>query len=307
MPHKKIVLLFIAFSVGLTLAFLLYRADERLGQRLASSDAGLRGEEPPRRIVLLSTAAEEVLVSLDAGDLIVGTTGYSVFSQSHPRVQKVGGVMDINFEMLSRLKPDLVIAQTRDPRLERFAKERRIRFVRIDIEKIDDLLRLARDLGRMIGRREAGEALASQIKAGLSHLKIRSDATPKVPCFVTVDRSPGQMTQILTTGKTTFINELLDIAGCRNIFSDLNARYPVVSKESLAARAPAVIIELKPTLEPLPSALIEKMQADWRLFGAIPAVANRRIHIITNPEALIAGPHVVEPLGVGQPVGPADI
>jgi ABC-type Fe3+-hydroxamate transport system substrate-binding protein len=289
---RKALILTVAAALGIGIGIGLYRADRNFADRLPQPEAGAP-HAPPKRIALLSTAAEEILTALGATDLIVGTAGYSALVEQRPDIQKIGGVMDINFEVLTRIAPDLIIAQTRDPRLERFAAERNIRFMRIDIEKTADVLALARRLGAVLGREEAGNSLAAQIEADLSAVRRQYRTSEPIPCFVTVDRSPGRLTQILTTGNSTFLNELLVSAGCRNVFNDMTARYPTVSKESLAARAPSVIIELKPTLHPAPD-LEAAMKADWQLLSGIPAAAAGRIAVITHEDALIAGPKMAE-------------
>lgn len=307
MNRNKLVLLVITGAFGVGGALLLNHADEQLSRRLSPTTEDSVNSQIPKRIALLSTAAEEVLVALGVENRIVGTTGYSTFLKDNPQVQKIGGVMDINFEMLTRLAPDFIIAQTKDDRLARFTAERGIRFMRIDIEKTSDVLQLARTLGDIVGLPQEGAALADKIEKDLATARRLSFKQEKVPCFVSVDRSAGHMTQILTTGRTTFVNELLDIAGCRNVFGDLDTRYPTISKESLAARAPEVIIELKPISIPDPT-LVSRMQADWQLLSGIPAVANSRIYVITHEDALIAGPKMAEvALLLAQALHPAPV
>ena len=98
---------------------------------------------------------------------------------------------------------------------------------------------------------------------------------------------------MLTTGKGTFLAELLRIAGCKNVFDDLDTPYPVISKESLTTREPEVILELKPTVNPPPN-LTERLTADWHALPRLPAVAEGRITVITHDAALTPGPRIAE-------------
>jgi iron complex transport system substrate-binding protein len=86
---------------------------------------------------------------------------------------------------------------------------------------------------------------------------------------------------------------MVEIAGGKNIFDDIATRYPTVSKEALAARAPKVILEFKPSLAPEHSTA-DALIADWQGMRTIPAVRDGRIQVITHDAALTPGPRMGE-------------
>ena len=281
--------------LGIAASWWIYRAE---GNRTADISTGDTADPPTldapaRRIAVLSTAAEEILFEMGAKDLIVGSSGYSIYTRNDTSIPKIGGPMDVSLERLTQLAPDLIVAQSSDTTLQQFAKTRRIPFYHIDIERIADVPALARTLGDLTGLSNRGEAVATRIEREIESARVATAGRPKIPCFISIDRSPGQMTQLLTTGSSTFLTELVEIAGCRNVFGDLKTRYPVISKESLAARAPEVILELKPDPSSSPD-LIARLTADWRLLPRVPAVANHRISVITHDAALTPGPRIAE-------------
>jgi iron complex transport system substrate-binding protein len=47
---------------------------------------------------------------------------------------------------------------------------------------------------------------------------------------------------LMSTGKNTFANDLIEIAGGENIYSDMEIQYPTISLESVIDRNPDIII-----------------------------------------------------------------
>ena len=67
--------------------------------------------------------------------------------------------------------------------------------------------------------------------------------------------------------------------------------YPEASKESLIKRAPEIIIEMRPG-ENISDDRRKQIISDWDSFKGVPAIKNKRIHILTEDFILIPGPRV---------------
>ena len=111
--------------------------------------------------------------------------------------------------------------------------------------------------------------------------------------LLTLSRPPDRLANLLTTGRGTFLDEMLEIAGGVNIFGDLDMRYPQVSAEAIIAKRPEVIIEMMPEVK-LTLKLKRQLLNQWKRFGTIPAVASGRIHFLTTDHCLIPSPRYVE-------------
>jgi iron complex transport system substrate-binding protein len=101
------------------------------------------------------------------------------------------------------------------------------------------------------------------------------------------------MTDILTTGRGTFLDRMIELAGGENIFADLDARYPQVSAESVIAGRPEVIVELMPGVDAT-DAFLAEIQRQWRSLGPTPAMEHHRVHVITDDHGLIPSLRYVE-------------
>jgi iron complex transport system substrate-binding protein len=274
--------IFGALAAGVALGFAVHGCGERLAARSAGRFAGPAAS----RVALFSPAAVEIAFALGAGPRVVGVTRYAVRPPEARRLPDIGGFTDMNLERLAVLKPDLIVTQGTSEPLARFCESRGIRLLVLRIETVADVLAACRELGRRIGAVARGERLAARIGAELDGVRRSVAGLPKVPCFLSVDRSPGSLRGLLTAGRDTFLTELADAAGGRNVFADMGQLYPIVSKEALLARAPEVVVELKPGAAASEEAALA---ADWSGMAGLPAVAKNRIAVVARQDALLPG------------------
>ncbi len=83
---------------------------------------------------------------------------------------------------------------------------------------------------------------------------------------------------------------MIELAGGRNIFGELEIAYPQVTLEEIVARNPEVIIEAVPGAD---AAAAAGMPDQWRTLSTISAVRAGRIHVLTEDYVLIPSPRVV--------------
>ena len=110
--------------------------------------------------------------------------------------------------------------------------------------------------------------------------------------MLTVSRNPERLSNILTTGRGTFLDEMIHIAGGENVFGDLDMRYPEVSVESIIARQPDCIIELMPEVDVAANA--NQLHQQWAELSMIPAVKNKRVYFLSDDNALISSPRYTQ-------------
>ena len=100
-----------------------------------------------------------------------------------------------------------------------------------------------------------------------------------------------QLSPLITAGKNTFINDLINIAGGISISGEEATDYPQFSRETVIARAPEIII-----LPASHGSEIVNLEAVKNAFSTTPAVKNNRI-VTINPDLIDRpGPRIVEGL-----------
>ena len=70
----------------------------------------------------------------------------------------------------------------------------------------------------------------------------------------------------MTVGGTHWISDALALCGARNVFADLHALSPVVSREAVLLRAPDLIVSGSDAPD---------MRRAWQQFASLPAVKNQ--------------------------------
>ena len=226
-------------------------------------DAGqtLEFARPPQRIVSLTPHLTELLFAVGAGSQMVGVDSASDYPQAAQALPRVGDYSRINFERILALKPDLVIVWVGGNRAADIhgLNKMGVPVLHTQATRLDDVARLLRLIGRASGHAEAGNAAARDFSAQLAALQAPA-SQPPVKVFYQVWDRP-----LMTVGGTHWINDALALCGARNVFADLRAASPVVSREAVLQRAPALIVGGSDAPD---------MRRQWQPFASLPAVKN---------------------------------
>ena len=245
----------------------------------------------PRRIVCFSPAAAEVFFALSAGERLAGVSDYCVYPEAVKKIPRVGGFYNPNFERLLALSPDLVIVQGQHEKVADFCRSRKIPLIHVQMDSLAGIRDGIFEIGRITGKAAPAKALWGGIQRDLDAVRAAVAGLPRTRVFLCVGRSPDGLNSINTAGGKSFVSELLTLAGGENIFADLTLPYPEAGKESLLTRAPEVILELRPG-ENLSASRRARIIADWDEMGALPAVRNHRVLILTDEFLMLPGPRV---------------
>jgi iron complex transport system substrate-binding protein len=240
-------------SAAITLlATLAAACGEREGARAASppaaadssislrDDAGrtVRLDGPAHRIIALVPSVTETVVALGAADRLVGRTDFD-HGPAVDRLPSIGGGLDPSVETLVALRPDLVLGweTTGRPELRDRLTALGIPVFSIKTEDTTDVFRAVRNLGRLTGRAGAADSLAASLRAELAAVRASVAGASRPTVFYMAWNDPP-----LTAGPRTFISQVIEVAGGRNVFADATALWPTVSLEEIVRRQPEVVV-----------------------------------------------------------------
>ena len=205
------------------------------GER-AAPDAG--SSAPAQRIVSLIPSATETIVALDAAKRLVARSDYDTDS-SLAHLPSLGGGLTPSLEQITVLSPDLVVAWP-----DNMSRSVTARLVDLGIEvyaptvqSLGDIYEVTRELGRRLGREPAADSLVASIQTQLASIREVTSRFAPPSVFYVVWHNPPT-----TAGPGTFIQELIEIAGARNVFADAPSLWPQVSLEEIVQRQPDVLI-----------------------------------------------------------------
>jgi iron complex transport system substrate-binding protein len=248
----------------------------------AVDDAGdtIRLARPAARIVSLIPGATDLLVAMGARGQLAGRTDFDTDS-ALASLPSVGGGLDPSLEALAALKPDLVISfETQgDASLRTRLRDLGIPVYGLASQDTADVYRALANLGTLAGRRPAADSVAASIRAEIEAVR-RSVAGRPTPTVVNV----AWVDPPMIAGPTTFLSELVRVAGGRPAFEDVRQEWPQISIEEIVSRKPQVVI--------IPGGAGAEFSADalrsapgWRELAASPGtrVAEVPVAVVNRP------------------------
>jgi ABC-type Fe3+-hydroxamate transport system substrate-binding protein len=260
-----------------------------MAARVDASGVAVDLARPPRRIVSLVPSLTETLCALGLADALVGITAYCVEPREVVRGKtRIGGEKNPDLEKIRALEPDLVVANVEENLREHVATLRAwsipvwVTYPRTVVEGIQ----LIAELGALTGTEPRAAALLGEIEPLYARVAGGAARRPAVAVFYPIWRDP-----YMTINRDTYIHDMLRVCGARNVFADRAERYPTVTLDEMAAQRPAVIL-----LPDEPFRFRRAHLADFAGYVDVPAVRDRRIHLVDGKPFSWHGPRIGEAL-----------
>ncbi len=194
--------------------------------------------ETPKRIVSLAPSNTEILFALGLGNRVVGVTDYCNYPEEAIRKTKIGGYSTVNIERVLALNPDLVVAAYGNGKETiEILREYGIKVVALNPKNLSDVMDNIMLLGRITGKEENATKLVEMMEVKIEEAKRKASNISSKPKIVHVLWHDP----VWVSGKDTFIDELIEIAGGENAFEDLEG-WKIVSIEDFLARNPDIIV-----------------------------------------------------------------
>lgn len=199
----------------------------------------VRLQAPPARIVSLVPSVTEVLFALGAGERLVGRSVWDDEPAAVLSVPSVGDALRPDAERVLARRPDLVILHAGPDNAgaaERLAGLGAATLA-VRIDDLDDLDRTVKRLGQLLDLEEEARTLRERIRGELEEVRAATAGLARVSVYYDVAWPPA-----ITIGGGSYLDDLITIAGGRNVFGDLPAPSPHVALEAIVARDPDVIL-----------------------------------------------------------------
>ncbi len=243
-------------------------------------------EETPQasrlRVIVLTPALTEIVFAVGGGACVVGRGSHVTHPPEALAIPSVGGIIDPRLEVIRALRPHLVLTQGEVGGLRALCAEMGARLEVVSLETLDDLHRVIREVGAMLGAQDEARALSDSIRSSLDRIARRARKTRRVPVFICVGRQFGSPARLWTVGPGSFLHEIVDLAGGENVFADLPRRYQEVSAEGVIRRAPQCVLEF------VPDRGLPDPSSAWELLLG----SGVRVRVIRGDHVLYLGPRV---------------
>lgn len=191
----------------------------------------------PIRILSLAPSLTETLYALGAQDEVVGVSNYTDFPPAARAKPDLGGPYTLDLEQAMALHPTLILTvDGTQQAYRRLADLTHARLVVLPSARVSQVFANILTLARLTGRVEAGRRLVTRLRSELSAIR---PVAGRPTVFYMVWPAP-----LMTAGPGSYLDDLISMAGGRNIADGLHgaAPYPTYSWELLVAQDPDVIV-----------------------------------------------------------------
>lgn len=250
----------------------------------------------PGRIVSTAPAATEILFALGLGPQVVGVTQFCNYPPEAKAKPRIGTFLQPNLEVILRLRPDLVVIQKNPVRLGERLEAMGLKTVEVDQPSVEAVFDSIRRIGAAAGAADRATALEKRLRGELQGIQRRTAPLPRRKVMFVVGRTPNALEGLVAVGQGSYLNELMTLAGGRNVFGDAGAAYPKIGLEEVLARNPEVIIDMGEMADT--AGVTEKQKqavvALWNRYPILAAVRNKRVYAVASDIFVVPGPRIVE-------------
>lgn len=250
-------------------------------------------ETAPANIVSMMPSNTEILFALGLADEIVGVSDYDDYPEEAQEKEKIGG-QEFNVEAIIGLDPDVVFGhesafgigeegykQIEDAGIPVFVVKNATSF--------EETYETITTIGQLTGKHDEAEKIIDDMKSKVEEVLAKVEEIEEEKT-VFVETSPAP--DIYTPGQNTYIQELLDMIGAKNIADDGEAWF-VMDPEEIVNRNPEVIIVMYDFID---TAVEDVYARDG--FDTVTAIQEEQVIQVNESLTSRAGPRLAEGLEV---------
>jgi iron complex transport system substrate-binding protein len=242
------------------------------------------GSQTASRIVSLSPHITELVFAAGAGEHLVGVVEYSDYPPAAAAVPRVGDAFRVDYEVISLLQPDLILAWESGNPVEIAERLRELgyRVVATEpqgLQSVADQLQL---IGELAGTSEVADQAAGLLRKRIAELADNSAEREVLSVFWQISADP-----YFTVTDKHIINEVIELCGGRNIFAQVAGIAPTVTLEAVLAERPDVIIASVAPAD-------ETWKEGWQRWSQLPAVQQKHLYGVDADLISRAGPRIIE-------------
>lgn len=242
----------------------------------------------PQRIVSVAPSNTELLFALGLGDQVIAVTSDCNYPPEAAAKEKIGDFKP-SIERIAALAPDLVVA-VRDLQPDTISKldEAAVPVLVLDPYTWDALFEAIELLGEATGTERKARELVEEMKSKREQVRgqtkdLSQHERPKV--MVEIGDQP-----LMLAGPGTFVDQLIEDAGGRNIAAGARVEWAQFSPEAVVEANPDVILT---TIEG--DAQKVRAREGWQ---SVTAIETGRVHEVDPDLVLRPGPRLL--LGLRQ-------
>lgn len=241
-------------------------------------------KQPARRVITLSPHATELVFAAGGGDQIVATVTPSDYPQQARKLPRIGDGVTPDPERVAAYAPDLIVGWL--PSQREALKALNIPFFISAPTSLAGVGDNIASLGELLGTAQTANQKTAELSARLEAL-LRPPPTTPVKVFLQVGH-PAQY----TLNQNNLLSTVVALCGGQNVFATSGAAAPLISPESVLARAPDVVLVGRPATTTQPRQDPEALDY-WKKNG-LPAAQAGHVYMMDADVLFRPGPRLIE-------------
>lgn len=191
-------------------------------------------EKRPERIISLVPSQTEFLYDLGLEEKIVGLTKFCVHPQNLRKTKQiVGGTKSFKFDVIARLKPDLIIGNKEENYKEGIeALKTKYNVWMSDINTLEQAFSMMEEVGVLVDKKPKSVEIIDVIRSSFDRLHLSVDKK----ALYLIWQNP-----FMSVGINTFIDEMMRKCGFENVIKD-HERYPIITEADIRKLSPDIIL-----------------------------------------------------------------
>ena len=254
-----------------------------------STGAKIAFEKSPNKIISLLPSDTEIIYALKAQDKVIAVSNLSSYPAEASKKTQLDSGNKTNIESIIGLKPDVILISKMNQTQAQIKQlqDAGIKVVVTDPQNIASSYNIINVIGKICDKdKEAGDMVLS-MKKDFEMIKEQAKGTPKKKVYLEI--SPLQY-GLWTCGKGTFQQEIMDMCGITNVFSDLDG-WKSISEEQVINKNPDIILTTTDANGISKNPIEEiKSRKNW---SSISAIKNNKVFSINVDLISKPGPRLV--------------
>jgi iron complex transport system substrate-binding protein len=245
----------------------------------------------PQRIVSLAPNVTEILFALGLSDSIVGVSTFCDYPPQASQKPLIGAYWQPDIEAIIAQRPFLVIGESYPQHRELLDRLSAMGYKTavLKADTIAELLDAIAKAGDLTGRQVQAAELQKILRAKLDAVSKLVADRPRPKVLWVVDAEP-----LRVAGRSTFINEMIDLAGGENAIGPTIHPYPPLGIEQVIGAGVEMIIQPSMTESRTIQAQQTETENRWSQWTTIPAVRNKRIYVLPPDTVSRLGPRLAD-------------
>lgn len=289
-----LVLTFLFLILSSLLSFSLAEASNYPLTVIDDTGSAVTIPEEPQRIISTAPSNTEILFALGLENKIVGVTNYCNYPEKVNNVEKIGEMTPLNLEKIVSLNPDLILGYGLY-QLGEIAplKDAGYNIIIIEPMTINETLKSIKMLATICGISEKGNSLVESLTQRINKIKTKTsniDISKRPKIFI-----GGIYETIWTPGEGTLFNELITLAGGRNIAANLPG-WAKISPEFVAKEEPEIIIIPIGAMGQSDKSNVKENISKRAGWSNVPAIKSGKIFVVNEDLFYRASPRLIDGL-----------